>query len=161
MAFRLLSFARGARAPGGRRAAPLRVLIVDDEEGMRLMVERVLRDAGYETATASDGDEAIALAASQAPFDLLVTDEMMPRMAGHQLARYMRERYLDIKVLYLTGFRDSVFNAKGSLWADEAFLDKPCTPEGLRQAVSLLLFGTLLGGGPQRAEVLARHSRDV
>jgi len=139
---RLLSFRRGKTAAAGqRRAAAVRVLIVDDEEPMRLFVQRVLDDAGFETAQAADGDDAIALASTQKPFDLLVTDEMMPRMAGHQLARYMRERYLDIKVLYLTGYRDNVFNAKGSLWADEAFLDKPCSPEGLRQAVSQLLFG--------------------
>ena len=161
MPFRLLSFKRGAKAGQGQRAQPLRVLIVDDEEPMRWFVERVLRDAGYETALASDGDEAIAVASAAAPFDLLVTDEMMPRMAGHQLARYMRERYLDIKVLYLTGFRDNVFAAKGSLWADEAFLDKPCTPEGLREAVSLLLFGTLFARGPHRAKVLTRHPGDV
>jgi CheY-like chemotaxis protein len=141
---RLLSFRRGKAAPPGeRRSAAVRVLIVDDEEPMRLYVQRVLDDAGFETALAADGDDAIALASNQKPFDLLVTDEMMPRMAGHQLARYMRERYLDIKVLYLTGYRDTVFNAKGSLWADEAFLDKPCSPEGLKQAVSQLLFGRI------------------
>ncbi|HZP49262.1 MAG TPA: response regulator [Vicinamibacterales bacterium] len=162
MALRLLSFSRARQrgVPGGR-AAPIRVLVVDDEEQMRLLVQHVLYDAGYETALAADGDEAIALAAREKPFDLLVTDEMMPRMAGHQLARYMRERYLDIKVLYLTGYRDDVFAAKGSLWADEAFLDKPCSPEALRQAVALLLFGRLFSGGPQRAEVLAGHPRDI
>ncbi len=143
MPLRLLSFARAKAASPGGRATPIRVLIVDDEEPMRLFALRVLRDAGYETALAADGDDAIALAAGEKPFDVLITDEMMPRMAGHQLARYMRERYLDIKVLYLTGYRDHVFSAKGSLWADEAFLDKPCTPEGLRQAVSQLLFGRL------------------
>jgi CheY-like chemotaxis protein len=143
---RLLSFKRGKSAsPGKGRAARIRVLIVDDEEPMRLLVQRILDEAGYETALAEDGDNAIALAANEKPFDVLVTDEMMPRMAGHQLARYMRERYLDIKVLYLTGYRDAVFAAKGSLWADEAFLDKPCTPEGLKQAVAQLLFGRLAG----------------
>ena len=109
---------------------------------MRQYVERVLHDAGYETALAGDGEQAIAVAARGPAFDLMITDEMMPRMPGHQLARYMRERFLDIKVLYLTGFRDVLFQEKGSLWADEAFLDKPCTPEGLLEAVSLLLFGT-------------------
>ncbi len=159
---RLLSFARGKKSPPAHRAARIRVLVVDDEEPMRRFVQEVLTEAGYETALASDGDDAIGVAAGeQLPFDLLVTDEMMPRMAGHQLARYMRERYLDIKVLYLTGYRDSVFDAKGSLWADEAFLDKPCSPEGLRQAVAQLLFGRLLTRDPQRAEVLAGHPRDV
>ncbi|HZT76441.1 MAG TPA: response regulator [Vicinamibacterales bacterium] len=161
MGHRLLSFARGKTLAPGGRAAAVRILVVDDEEPMRLFVQRVLADAGYETALAGDGDEAIALAAREPPFDLMVTDEMMPRMAGHQLARYMRERYLDIKVLYLTGYRDAVFSAKGSLWADEAFLDKPCTPEGLKQAVSQLLFGRLLAGEPQRADVFARHPRDI
>jgi two-component system, cell cycle sensor histidine kinase and response regulator CckA len=146
MGSRLLSFKRGVAAKSGRRAKPIRVLIVDDDENMRLYVERVLRDAGYETQTAEDGDVAIAVAGKSEPFDLLVTDEMMPRMVGHQLARYMRERYLDIKVLYLSGFREELFKAKGSLWADEAFVEKPCTPEGLVQAVSMLLFGKIVSG---------------
>ena len=158
---RLLSFKRAKSSQPGGRATALRVLIVDDEEPMRLFVQRVLQDAGYDTALAADGDDAIALSANEKPFDLLVTDEMMPRMAGHQLARYMRERYLDIKVLYLTGYRDQVFSAKGSLWADEAFLDKPCTPEGIRQAASQLMFGRLLARDPQRADVLPRHPRDI
>jgi len=117
------------------------VLVVDDDESMRTFIVQVLESAGYQTASAGDGDEAIALTSKTDPFDLLVTDEMMPRMVGHQLARYMRERYLDMKVLYLTGFRDELFKAKGSLWADEAFLEKPVTPEALQQAVSQLLFG--------------------
>jgi two-component system cell cycle sensor histidine kinase/response regulator CckA len=146
---RILSFKRGAEAKQGERAKPIRVLVVDDDEGMRMFVEKVLQSAGYETRTASDGDEAIAIATLSRPFDLLVTDEMMPRMVGHQLARYMRERYLDIKVLYLTGFSDELFKSKGSLWADEAFIDKPCTAEGLLQAVSLLLFDRL----PARRDV--------
>ena len=130
----------------------IRVLIVDDDEGMRRVVDVVLRDAGYETTLACDGDEAIAIAARTRVFDLVITDEMMPRMAGHQLARYMRERYLDIKVLYLSGFPDRLFSEKGSLWADEAFLEKPCTPEQLVQAVSLLLFGPLDASKPENAE---------
>ena len=130
----------------------MRILIVDDEEGMRRFVDMVLTGAGYETTVASDGDEAIAISASAPDFHLLVTDEMMPRMMGHQLARYMRERFLNIKVLYLSGFRDQLFKEKGSLWADEAFLAKPCTPEQLVQAVSLLLFGPLDASKPEKSD---------
>jgi DNA-binding response OmpR family regulator len=143
MTSRILSFKRGAETQKAQRTQPIRVLIVDDEEGMRKLVEKILQSAGYETETASDGDVAIAIANVSRPFDLLVTDEMMPRMVGHQLARYMRERYLEIKVLYLTGFSDELFKSKGSLWADEAFIDKPVSPEGLLQAVSLLMFDRL------------------
>ena len=130
----------------------MRVLIVDDEEPMRRLVDAILRDAGYETTLAGDGDEAIAISAKAPVFNLLITDEMMPRMAGHQLARYMRERFLDIKVLYLSGFRDHLLKENGSLWADEAFLEKPCTPDELVQAVSLLLFGPLTQSQPENAD---------
>lgn len=151
MSSRILPFKHMAASRKGDRRA-IRVLIVDDEEPMRRFVDTVLRDAGYETTLAGDGDEAIAIAARTRVFDLVITDEIMPRMAGHQLARYMRERYLDIKVLYLSGFRDRLFSEKGSLWADEAFLDKPCTPEQLVQAVSMLLFGPLDASKPENAE---------
>jgi len=149
MSSRILPFKHSASTKSPEKRAT-RVLIVDDEDAMRQFVEMVLRGAGYETTTAADGDDAIAIAArAPAAFDLLVTDEMMPRMRGHQLARYMRELYLNIKVLYLSGFRDQLFKEESSLWADEAFLDKPCTPEALLQAVSLVLFGPLGTAKPE------------
>jgi CheY-like chemotaxis protein len=138
---RILPFRHLAASKKDEGRPPMRILIVDDEEGMRRFVDMVLTGAGYETTVASGGDEAIAISAGAPDFHLLITDEMMPRMMGHQLARYLRERYLNIKVLYLSGFRDQLLKEKGSLWADEAFLAKPCTPEQLVQAVSLLLFG--------------------
>jgi CheY-like chemotaxis protein len=120
---------------------PLRALIVDDEELVRQFVERVLREAGYDTATAADGPEALELAASAKSFDILVTDVMMPQMTGNELSRLMRASTPEIKVLYLTGFSDQLFKEKITLWADEAFLDKPSSVKGLLEAVSLLLFG--------------------
>jgi CheY-like chemotaxis protein len=120
---------------------PLRVLVVDDEELVRKFVERVMREAGYETATASDGPEALEVAAKLETFDILVTDVMMPQMTGDELARQMRVSTPEIKVLYLTGFSDRLFKEKATLWADEAFLDKPSSVKGLLEAVSLLLFG--------------------
>lgn len=119
------------------------VLVVDDEDLVRKFVERVLREAGYQTTTASDGPEALAVAAKLETFDILVTDVMMPQMTGDELARRIRIATPGIKVLYLTGFSDRLFKEKVTLWADEAFLDKPCSVTGLLQAVSLLLFGRL------------------
>ena len=66
---------------------------------------------------------------------------MMPQMTGDELARRVRVTKPGMKVLYLTGFSDRLFKEKVTLWADEAFLDKPCSVKGLQQAVSLLLFG--------------------
>jgi two-component system, cell cycle sensor histidine kinase and response regulator CckA len=148
---RILPFKNAASKNAERRPAA-RILVVDDEASMRHFVDTVLCEAGYETTLASDGDEAIGISTTAPLFHLLITDEVMPRMAGHQLARYMRERYLDIKVLYLSGHRDELFKEKGSLWADEAFLDKPCTPQQLTQAVSRLLFGPLAESKPDKLD---------
>jgi CheY-like chemotaxis protein len=98
-------------APG----RPVSVLVVDDEELVRKFVERVMREAGYETATAADGPEALEVAARLETFDILVTDVMMPQMTGDELARRIRASTPGIKVLYLTGFSDRLFKEKVSL----------------------------------------------
>lgn len=120
---------------------PHSVLIVDDEEQVRRFVDRVLREASYQTTVAADGPEAITIAAADGPFDILVTDLMMPEMTGDELARRLRQDDPKLKVLYLTGFSDHLFKEKVTLWQDEAYLDKPCSIKGLLQAVSLLLTG--------------------
>jgi len=117
------------------------VLIVDDEPSIQKFVERVLSEAGYATTVAGDGPEALEAAAKMTDFDILVTDLMMPQMTGDELARRLRALRPSLKVLYLTGFSDRLFKEKVTLWADEAFLDKPCSVKGLLEAVALLLFG--------------------
>src|SRR5262245_30751265 len=117
------------------------VLIVDDEPSIQKFVERVLSEAGYATTIAGDGPEALEAAAKMTDFDILVTDLMMPQMTGDELARRLRALRPSLKVLYLTGFIDRLFKEKVTLWADEAFLDKPCSVKGLLEAVALLLFG--------------------
>ena len=122
---------------------PLRILIVDDEEPIRRFVDRVLRDSGHITFTASDGVEAIALAQKEEVFDVVVTDLMMPGMAGDELARRLRQDEPRLKVLYLTGHSDRLFTEKATLWQDESFLEKPCSVKGLNEAVALLFWGRL------------------
>ena len=117
------------------------ILVVDDEESIRRYADRVLRQAGYEPVLASSGAEAIRLAGTMERLDVLVTDLLMPEMNGDELARGLRRADPDLKVLYLTGFSDRLFEEKPILWESEAFLDKPCSIKGLEQAVSLLLYG--------------------
>ncbi len=124
-------------------ARPLRVLIVDDEEPIVKFVERVVRQSGFVTATAASGADALAVAATFGPVDLLLTDLMMPNMNGDELARRMRAQEPDLKVLYLTGFSDKLFAERMTLWENEAFLDKPCSMAGLQEAVKLLTSGRL------------------
>jgi CheY-like chemotaxis protein len=123
-----------------------RVLIVDDEPSALSFMARVLNEAGYETALAEHAEEALSLvAAAAAPFDLLLTDLMMPVTPGDQLAATIRRTHPDIKVLYVTGYSDRLFAERSLLWQDEAFVDKPISPTGLREAVSLSLFGHTRG----------------
>ena len=122
-----------------RRTSEIRVLIVDDEESVRLFVDRVLRSAGYQTALAPDGPSALQIASTPDRVDLLLTDLMMPGMKGDELARQLRVTTPSLKVLYFTGFSELLFAERSTLWEDEVFLDKPATASGLLQAVLQLL----------------------
>ena len=127
---------------------PGRVLVVDDEAGIRVFAARVLGDAGYATAVAADGPEALRMVDEQAPFDLFVVDINMPEMRGDELARQLRQRDHNVKVLFFTGFSDRLFEQRHVLWEGEAFLEKPVTRNGLLEAVALLLFGHTRGPEP-------------
>lgn len=122
-----------------------RLLIVDDEDSVRRLVDRMLRGAGYNITVAQDGTTALHSAATVEPFDLLITDLMMPGLQGDELARRLRQQTPALKVLYLTGFVDRLYTSRLFLWEDEAFLEKPFTQAGLREAVSLALFGHTRG----------------
>ena len=132
---------------------PFTILVVDDEESIRLYVDRVLSKAGYRTTIAVDGADAIAAAARGDRFDLLLTDVVMPRMTGAELALRLREDHPDLKVLYLTGYSDRLFAEKIRLRHDEAFLEKPCTVSGLLQAVSLAITGRIRAAASPAAPV--------
>src|SRR5436305_10596912 len=120
-------------------AGRLRVLVVDDEASVRGFTERALHAAGYEVVVADGGAEALRLVEAQSRrFDLFVLDLVMPQMRGDELARQLRRRDADVKVLYFTGFSDRLFEDRQVLCEDEAFIEKPVTVIGLLEAVSLL-----------------------
>jgi CheY-like chemotaxis protein len=136
----------------------IRVLVVDDEPAVLNLVTRVLGQAGYDTVSAPDGPSALTVAQRSGPFDLLLTDVMMPDMTGDEVARKLREAEPMLKVLYLTAYSDHLFKTKVTLWEGEAFLDKPCSVHGLLEAVSLLLFGRV--DPPVEAGLSIGPSRD-
>ena len=118
-----------------------RVLIVDDEESVRTFAEGALCHAGYETAVAGDGPEALRIWSDQGAFDLLLADVVMSGMPGNELARRLRSLDPDLKVLYFTGYSDRLFIDRTTLGENEAFVEKPVNMSGLLEAVSLMLFG--------------------
>jgi len=122
-------------------AQPIVILAVDDEPGVLALVRRCLDDERVTLFEASSGKDALARFPKGPALDLLITDMRMPEMEGDALARQIRTLDPDLRVLYLTSHADRLFEAKTQLWAAEAYLDKPFTREGLREAVALLLFG--------------------
>lgn len=125
-------------APMESPRPPRTVLVVDDEEGIRKFLNRVLEGAGYRTVVAANGPEALRLAESISTLDMVVTDVMMPEMSGCELARRLRLKNPDMKVLYVTGYSDRLFEEKVMMWENEAFVEKPCSLKALLEAVSLL-----------------------
>ena len=121
----------------------MKALIIDDNRSVRTFVERVLRKAGYETMNAKDGIAAQQLVLSGGSPDIVITDESMPRMSGHEFARWLRESSPRVKVLFLTGHISPAFGDPIEMFENEGYLEKPCTMRGLLQAVSLLMFRQL------------------
>ena len=117
------------------------ILAVDDEPGVLALVRRCLDDERVTLIEATSGKDALEQIPKGPSLDLLITDLRMPEMEGDELARQVRALDPNLRVLYLTSHADRLFEAKPQLWAEEAYLDKPFTREGLREAVALLLYG--------------------
>jgi two-component system cell cycle sensor histidine kinase/response regulator CckA len=137
----------GDQAPGLLKRPPLedrkRLLIVDDELPILKLVTRILATENYEIATADSGHAAAELIAKPdfPGVDLLVTDLMMPGMNGRQLAEVVRARNPRVRVLYVTGFADTLFTGLQELGEGESFVEKPFGTDGLLEATRLLMFG--------------------
>jgi len=129
--------------PDTRDIRPL-VLVVDDEPALVQLVVRMLEPGGYQILTANCGKDALAVSAdSTRPIDLLLTDLHMPEMSGRALATEMRKTQFGLRVVYLTGHCDDLFGDLTLLEPHEAFIEKPISPTGVREAVALHLYGTL------------------
>ena len=144
----LLSTGAPASKPTQPELAPLTtrktVAVVDDDPMMLDVLERILQRENFELLMAGGGPEIIAKLETHAGgVDLLVTDYAMPAMQGRELADRVRKRYPTIKVLYQTGFSDMLFENRVELEEGAAFLEKPFTARGLREAARMVLFGTL------------------
>lgn len=133
-----------AEGRGVTERAPIRILAVDDEPGVLALVRRCLADDRHVTLIeASSGPAVLAHVANGTPFDLLIADLQMPEMAGEEVARRVRAAIPGMKVLYLTSHPGRLFPERQPLRDGEAYLSKPFTRNGLREAIALLLFGRL------------------
>ena len=120
------------------------VCVVDDDAMMLDVLARILQRENFDLLMATSGPEMIEkLASYKGSIDLLVTDYAMPDMQGRELADHLRQRFPAVKVLYQTGFSDMLFENRVELEENAAFLEKPFTARGLREAARLVLFGSI------------------
>jgi DNA-binding NtrC family response regulator len=113
---------------------PATILLVDDDEALRRFVRRILLQQGFQVIEASDGAEALAVAAAyQQPVELLLTDVIMPRLNGLALAQALLEERPGVRVLYMSGYMEkSMMLGKHP---ESILLQKPFTPETLITAL--------------------------
>ncbi len=102
------------------------VLLVEDEDAVRVFSARALRNKGYTVLEAKSGEAAISVLGKEGgEIDLLITDVVMPEMDGPRLIREVRERRPDIKVICISGYAEDAFRKKLDQSADIHFLPKP------------------------------------
>lgn len=117
------------------------VLVLDDDATMARYVSEILQHEGFDVVTSYRPEDAIRKIEAGARFDLAIVDVVMPNIGGDQVSRILRQHDPDVKVLFVTGYSEVLFDARPVLWAGESFLDKPFSPDGLLEAVWLLLRG--------------------
>jgi two-component system, cell cycle sensor histidine kinase and response regulator CckA len=118
------------------------VLVVDDADGLRELVGRLLAVQGYAVLVAANADEALQLFERHASIDVLLTDVVMPGASGPELARQLVERRPALRAIYMSGYTEETIIQRGGIFDPRiSFLHKPFTSETLGRRMSEVLAG--------------------
>ncbi|HIL68959.1 MAG TPA: response regulator, partial [Verrucomicrobia bacterium] len=116
------------------------ILLVEDESIVRMMLQEVLSDQGYEVIEAENGKHALSVYEGFiGSVDMLITDLIMPEMNGRELAAALSTIQPDLKVIYLSGYTEDDVVRLGPLNTSDGFLQKPFRSEALLEKVSKIL----------------------
>ncbi|MEO5739165.1 MAG: response regulator [Vicinamibacterales bacterium] len=108
--------------------APETILLVEDDDALRQLAMRVLRNAGYRVVEAANGEDALNDVECHGHIDLLVTDIVMPKLGGVELAQRLCARDPNLRVVYMSGYSDAVLRKQGALRPGDAWITKPFSP---------------------------------
>jgi PAS domain S-box-containing protein len=112
------------------------LLLVEDEEIVRQMMREILEMSGYQVLEAASGPEALAICQRhEGPIHAVITDVVMPRMSGRELAERLRQLRPQTKVVYMSGYTDDAIVRHGVLDEGVTFIQKPFTPEAVARKV--------------------------
>ncbi|HEX9127649.1 MAG TPA: response regulator, partial [Gemmatimonadaceae bacterium] len=115
------------------------VLVVEDAEGLRELVRRLLEKLGYVVLVAANADEALRRFEENPAIDVLLTDVVMPGASGPELSRQLVQRRPALKVIYMSGYTDEAIVHHGVLDPGIAFLNKPFTADALGRKIREVL----------------------
>jgi CheY-like chemotaxis protein/two-component sensor histidine kinase len=108
------------------------VLLVEDEPGVRVLAETVLKKLGYKVLVADSGEAALDIwRDSKGTVDILLTDVIMPQMSGGDLAHTLRGMNPRLKILFMSGYTDDMIASHGVLAGETQLIQKPFTAEAL------------------------------
>ena len=114
-----------------------RILVVDDEENIRMLYQEELQEEGYEVVLASNGIEALEALAKEGPFDLVTLDIRMPGMDGINTVREIKEKYRDISVILVTAYGE--YKQDFSTWASDAYIVKSADLTELKATIKSII----------------------
>ena len=134
-----------AMASGDRSVAGRTVLLVEDENGIRLALLRALSREGYDAIGAANGAEAMCLLAERADIDLIVTDLTMPQMTGEQLAQRVEVERPGLPVVLMSGYSPTLLESASGVRGGHHFLQKPFAIELFLRTVADALAGVPAG----------------
>ena len=118
------------------------ILLVEDDAQVRMAAHRILTRAGYVVLEASDGAEALRVAAERPrAVDLLLTDMVMPDMSGRELAGRFRTLRPDVPIAYMSGYTEDTIVRQGGFEPGTVFIAKPFTPQTLTAKLRQALDG--------------------
>jgi DNA-binding NtrC family response regulator len=116
------------------------LLVVEDTESLREMFCEVLQQEGYGVLSAANGEEALLVASEhKGVIHLLLTDVVMPKLGGADLAKELSRLRPGLRVLYMSGYTNGVITKHGVAGKGIAVIEKPFTTERLSGAVRLAL----------------------
>jgi PAS domain S-box-containing protein len=133
----------GAQQPGDGET----ILVVEDDDGLRALTERILTRHNYTVLAAGTAAEASRLADDSDRFDLLLTDVVMPDADGHELATQLVAAHPGLPVIYMSGYTETVLAARSTLPPGVTLLTKPVTEHQLLIAVRRVLNASTAGRG--------------
>jgi len=116
------------------------VLVVEDENSVRYIMARTLRECGYTVLEAAGGPQALEILQEQsAPVNLIIADVVMPQMSGRELAERVLERWPDVPILFTSGYTGLFVVQRGLLDEGQEFIQKPIAPDMLAKRVREML----------------------